>query len=273
MLPITKQGQLPKISQFSVFFGGWPFICLYPIRSLSIDVILTVPETIFVCVFLQHQSLIFNWQRLACTQVLLTETAIERCYLFRVWFCFHISSCPEAAASGIKPNRIHPQYITARLESPELFHSFQTSYELLSRHTFSNLLFSFKRFSDSGHTSLIIGDNCSFFWLQDFSRFLILTPICKYCKFRYFGGHCPSDLNWLAVWRQPFSCKSKRSTGSPFQRQTRGYLRVFRIIAPYTVTAMIIIAKKRRRLFYYNYQVIYIFLLCIKYLLSCILNI
>lgn len=36
-LPITKQGQPPKMSQFCVFFGGWPFVLLYSIGSLSID--------------------------------------------------------------------------------------------------------------------------------------------------------------------------------------------------------------------------------------------
>ena len=156
---------------------------------------------------------------------------------------------------------------------------------------------------------------------------------------RQFANTVSSDIpagtarpmwNGGRKWRQPFSCKPKRGTGSPVSaangtpfamlaglsdrlphrrfvrffslwyipqlaprcatiafnasggvtilfsfwgRQTRGFLRVFRIIVPYTVTAMIIIAKKRRHLLYYNYQVIYIFLLCIKYILSCILNI
>ena len=82
---------------------------------------------------------------------------------------------------------------------------------------------------DSGHTSLNIGVVKTFFnfWHQDFSSFLILTPICKYCKFRYFGGHCPPEVEWRAQMTPAFFLQTKKGHGfSRFQRQAECRLRL-----------------------------------------------
>ncbi len=53
-----------------------------------------------------------------------------------------------------------------------------------------------------------------------------MTSICKYCKFRYFGGHCPSDVEWRAQMTPAFFLQTKKGHGfSRFQRQAECRLR------------------------------------------------
>jgi len=53
-----------------------------------------------------------------------------------------------------------------------------------------------------------------------------LTPICNFCKSRYFGGHCPSDVEWRAQMTPAFFLQTKKGHGfSRFQRQAECRLR------------------------------------------------
>ena len=156
-----------------------------------------------------------------------------------------------------------------------------------------------------------------------------MTPICKFYILRFFGGHCPSDVEWRAQMAPAFflqtkkghgfsrfsgrrnavcdACRSCRSCGPTSAPQvcpfflpliyppTRSTLRDNRIQRKrwgnYTIftlrtankglsvrvsvanTGHSYYCKEKKAHSLYNYQVIYIFLLCIKYIFSCILNI
>ena len=75
-LPTTKQGQLPKMSQFCVFFGGWPFICLYSIGSLSITVIIIYFNVMRVTIIRENFLLRFDGNTCAVLCIIFWKATI-----------------------------------------------------------------------------------------------------------------------------------------------------------------------------------------------------